>query len=194
MDPSSPLSRSHFYLRYLSPLWLSFARFWLLHLSFTLGPLCEYRCKAGMRAAGLCHSHMIHSQHISFFNIFFSFSYFPIVCVCFVKIGFLHRFCICSLACCLFKQICLSFELFVCVNDKKITGICAINPFSLENAHSSRLSYRLCVFSFSCFSLSFHFGLESVCPCANKCIPSTFKQIYIHTSADRERASGENGN
>lgn len=45
----------------------------------------------------------------------------------------------------------------------KTNGICAMNPFSFGMAHSSRLLNHLN--SFRCFSLSFHFGLQSICPC-----------------------------
>lgn len=75
----------------------------------------------------------------------------------------------------------------------KTNGICAMNPFSFGMAHSSRLLNHLN--SFSCFSLSFHFGLQSICPCTKythsfyteKCLFWTSKWEQMRANGDWER-------
>lgn len=80
----------------------------------------------------------------------------------------------------------------------KTNGICAMNPFSFGMAHSSRLLNHLN--SFRCFSLSFHFGLQSICPCTKythslyteKCPfwTSKWEQMEIEKEMEKRKIEG----
>lgn len=114
--------------------------FLLLLRRFYTKPKCVYGC----------HSHMIHSLHIFRFILclcvcffFLSFSLAVQHCVCFEEIGFQH---VVFVVLTLFIQ--ANTWVWTCNMEK---GIYAMNSFSLETAHSSRLSwclYRLALASF----------------------------------------------
>lgn len=144
--------------------------------SISLGcALCEWHCTAGMRAAGLAHSHMIHSLHIFHTNFFLSFLYF-FVHICFFFASFpncVRLFCenwfstfgcvCCSLACCLFKQNAwILNRVCVCMHEMRnlchqpiFLRKCAFQPSFISCVARKRM--RLCVFILFPHQLAFTF-------------------------------------